>query len=262
MVANSANKFDFVGIKVGDVNNSVVAHRPGDRPVTTLSWPELRAKKGGFVTLPITYTGADTLEAVQLGLRYDPSALQLISPSLGELPAWGPGNFNLAVPGEIRTLWLPSDPGDPEQLLAPGKVMFYLTFKVLTEIPSSGLPLLLDDQLLDNAAWQPKGTELSLQKVAAGMRDQVQTAETGLVADCFPNPGTGAPSFSLNAPKEGKARIAVYSPFGVRLVALDVELSKGTQQFTLEEAAKLPAGVYVWKVISKNGKAQGHWVKQ
>lgn len=262
IVAKSANEVDFVAIKVGDVNNTVVANRPTNRPEITLSWPELRAKKGGVLTVPFIYSGAESLEAIQLGLRYDPEVLQLISPSQGELSAWGPDNFNLANSGEVRTLWLPADPSDPDQVLSQGKVLFYLTFKVLTAIPESGLPIWLDNMVLDNAAWRPDGTECALVHSPPAISERNAMTEAGLLANCRPNPSSGDLTFSINAANVGKGRIALYSPFGIRVLARDVVFTTGEQEISLPEAIQLPAGVYVWKVIAKAAKVQGHWVKQ
>jgi len=262
MVASTANEVDFVAIKIGDVNNTAIANRPVERPEAMLSWPEARAKTGGVLTVPIIYSGAETLEAIQMGLRYDPAVLQLLSPSLGELPAWGPDNFNLVRPGELRTLWLPADPSDPEQLLTEGKVLFYLTFKVLAPVSESGLPIWLDNMVLDNAAWRLDGTECALLRSPSGTTERSVPTDGVLSVNCHPSPSSGALTFSVKSAKAGKGRIALFSPFGVRVLAQDVTLSAQEQEFSLPEAAQLPAGVYVWKINSNGAKAQGHWVKQ
>lgn len=261
-VANAANEIDFVAIKIGDVNYSAMANRPADRPTSTVSWSNSKAKKGEVLTIPVTYSGAEPLEAIQLGLRYDPAVLQLLGPSQGELAAWGPDNFNLSTPGEVRTLWLPADPSDPEQALTQGKVLFYLTFKVNAAIPESGLPIWLDNTLLDNAAWRNDGTECALTHGNAETVQRTPPNGQALTASSRPNPSSGQLTFSVKAPEPGKARIALYSPFGVRVLAQDVLLTAGEQEIDLPEAAQLPAGVYVWKVLSRGNKLQGHWVKQ
>lgn len=262
MVATPAKQVSFVAIKIGDVNYSAMANRPAERPTSTVSWSGSRAKKGEVLTIPVTYSGAESLEAIQLGLRYDPAVLQLLGPSQGELAAWGPDNFNLTNPGEVRTLWLPADPSDPEQMLTQGKVLFYLTFKVNAAIPDTGLPIWLDNTLLDNAAWRNDGTECALTHGNAETVQRTPPNGQALTASCRPNPSSGQLTFSIKAPEPGKTRIALYSPFGVRVLAQDVLLSAGEQEIDLPEAAHLPAGVYVWKVLSRGNKLQGHWVKQ
>jgi len=258
---------DFVVIKVGDVNNTAIANKPaGEHPKTLLSWPGFRTAPGEVFTMPVTYSGSEALVAVQMGLRFDPNLLQLLSPSLGDLPDWTGTAFNLAYAdqGEIRTLWLPADVSDPEQYAKPGNVLFYLTFKVLGELPAFDTPIWLDDALMINAAWRTDGTECSLirQTKESKRSERSETKNANISASCHPNPSSGALTFSVNSTSAGKGRIALFSPNGVRLLAHDVLFTAGQQGINLPEAAQLPNGVYTWKVFSSGTEAQGHWVKQ
>jgi len=258
---------DFVAIKVGDVNNTAIANKPaGERPKTLLSWPGFKGVQGEVFTVPVTYTGSESLEAIQMGLRFDPNLLQLLSPSLGDLPDWTGAAFNLtqAAQGEIRTLWLPADVSDPEQCAKPGNVLFYLTFKVLGELPESGASIWLDDALMSNAAWRTDGTECSLirQTKEPKRSERSETQTVVISASCHPNPSSGALTFSVHSVNAGKGRIALFSPNGVRLLAHDVLFTVGEQEINLPEAAQLPNGVYTWKILTSGTQAQGHWVKQ
>jgi len=253
---------NFVAVKIGDVNNTAMGNRPAERPIVTLSWPNTRTKTGGILTLPIAYSGVESLEAIQLGLRYDPTVLELISPSQGDLPSWGAECFNLTKPGEIRTLWLPLDLDNPVRTITQGTTLFYLTFKVKAAIPESGLPIWLDNSVLDNAAWQADGKECTLVHNGPALSPRSALTDIGFLVNCHPNPSSGELTFSVNAEKSGKGRIALFNPYGVRLLARDVAFTLGQQEISLPEAAQLPAGVYIWKVVSNGVKAQGHWVKQ
>lgn len=265
-VAPQSSTVDFIGVKVGDVNNTAVAHgRPSERPSVSLAWPNLHAAPGEALTLPIIYAGDEPMEAVQLGLRFDPRVLQLLGPSQGDLESYLPANFNLlnAAQGEIRTLWLPMT-GEPEPVL-PGTVLFYLTFKVLAEISETGLPLWLDTQLLDCAAWKPDGTEYALtQAPATSVRAGAHATESeaGLQACVRPNPSSDSATLSVRAAKPGKARIALLDAFGKRLSVRELQLTAGHQDIPLPDAAGLPAGVYFWSIFTPTETAQGHLVKQ
>ncbi|MEZ4927271.1 MAG: cohesin domain-containing protein [Saprospiraceae bacterium] len=259
---------DFIAIKVGDVNNTAVAHsRPAleDRPVIPLNWPEFRGQVGDVITIPIAYNGAEQLEALQMGIKFDPNILQLISPSIGDLPDWSQGSFNLAnaASGEIKTLWLSGDLRDPSQLAKTGDVLFYLTFKVVASIPESGLPIHLDYNLLNCLAWPFSGVEHKLvhQTTTSQRKAEVNTKADELAAVCHPNPGVNELNISVESPLETKARIALFGPFGNRVIMRDVQLSIGNQEIHIPEVASLPAGVYSWKLYFKGHKAQGHWVK-
>jgi hypothetical protein len=253
---------DFVGVKVGDVNNTVML-RPSVRPLIRLSWPALRPKAGEYITVPVAYTGLDPLEAIQLGLRFDPSSLQLIGPSQGDIESYLPGNFNLlnANEGEIRTLWLPMT--DASERILPNKVLFYLTFKVLEALPESGLPIWLDDQLLDCAAWKPDGSEFAVgYEAAAARRDEAAVATKSFQAHIYPNPAAGDATITVESLQAEPCRIALFDAFGQRLFLHEVSLIEGSQDIRLPEVGALPAGVYFWKAYTRSFEAAGHLIKQ
>lgn len=262
-IAPPASGIDFTAVKVGDVNNTAVPNRPSERPLVNLAWPNPRTSPGGAITLPVTYTGSELMEAIQLGLRFDPSKLQLIGPSVGDIESYSIEHFNLlnASEGEIRTLWLPMTDGFEK--IQPGSVLFYLSFKVLGEMPSSGLSLWLDSQLLDCAAWKPDGAEFAVQQAPAlTKRDEPAATATDLLASIRPNPSAGGATLVVQALKAEKARVALSDAFGRRVFMREVLLCEGQQEIPLPEVAQLPTGVYVWKVYTPSLKTQGHLVKQ
>ena len=262
-IAPQSGSVDFIGIKVGDVNNTAVPGRPAPRPVVALSWPSPRSQPGTIITLPITYQGNEAMEALQMGIRFDPTVLQLISPSKGDIESYLPDNFNLlkAAQGEIRTLWLPMT-GEPEPVL-PGTVLFYLTFKVLSEVSETGLPLWLDEGLLTCSAWKSDGTECALQYISATQtREESANIPGSLQASVRPNPTGGIATLFVQVIKPEMARVMLFDAFGRRLAMRELQLSEGRQEIPLPEVQGLPTGVYVWKIYTPSQKAQGHLVKQ
>ncbi len=262
-IAPPATRIDFIGVKVGDVNNTAVGNRPSQRPNTHLSWPNMRTAPGGVLTVPVTYSGSAPMEAVQLGLRFDPAKLQLIGPSRGDIESYLPDNFNLlkAGEGEIRTLWIPMT--ELPEKIQPGTVLFYLNFKVLGELPGGGLPLWLDDQLLACAAWAPDGTEWIVGHTPSSIkRDEHADASPSLRASLRPNPTLGDVTLEVQSLKAEKCRIALYDAFGRRIFLRELMLQEGHQDIPLPEATQLPTGVYIWKVYTQSLQAQGHLIKQ
>jgi len=260
----------FVGIKVGDVNNSVIASsKPADRPVVPLSFAVPAAKKQSTVTIPVTYEGETALEAFQLGLRFDAAVLQLIGPSQGELIGLNGDCFGLtkAEAGEIRVVWL-SDFSQPEDVVQNGDVLFYLTFNVLqsTGDAENNTLLQLDDAVLENVAWSKDARELVFQQQvlrnfsSTGLSNGI-SASGKLEANVFPNPGTDRLQFRITSNAPQKARLMLTDGFGRMLRMQMVELASGESVFSMNDLADLPKGVYVWKVLTPAGKTSGHWVK-
>ena len=257
---------DFIGIKVGDVNGNAEGSKPAEAlPLTTVGWPALSAKAGKTVTVPVLYTGDEPLEALQLGLRFDPSVLELLGPSAGDLPATSAGNFGLTkVPdGEIRWLWLP-DGSEPDEYALPGATLFYLSFRLRARMPESGLPLHLDDAVLANLAWRTDDRAYGLRSapLPQSRGRATLTAPGSLHAECRPNPTAGGIAFAVTAPQAGSGRIALFDAFGKLIFMRKVDLLEGKQEFLAPEVAPLPAGVYVWRVYAGGEKISGHFVKQ
>ncbi|MBK8966728.1 MAG: hypothetical protein IPM36_08600 [Lewinellaceae bacterium] len=260
------NQADFIAIKVGDVNGNAAPNRPGALERAPLSWPKLQSKSvEKTITLPVVYTGADTLLAFQLALQFDPTLLQLLSPSAGDLPGFTQANYNVAdaSQGRLRLLWFPADLYNPDLVITPGAVLFYLHFKTLAPLPEGELPIQIDNDLLPGLAYAADGKAFNLDyEPDPSARFTTPMVATGdLTAGCAPNPGTEALSIRVDCPDERKARIALYDPNGVRVFARDVSLVQGAQVFRIEEAASLTSGVYIWKVIAPGAKVQGFWIK-
>ncbi|HRI60591.1 MAG TPA: T9SS type A sorting domain-containing protein [Saprospiraceae bacterium] len=261
----STTGYNFYGIKIGDVNGTAVANsaRPAERPVAHIAWAASSSPENGIVTLPVVYTGAEPLEAFQLGLRFDRSVLEFIGPSKGDLPAVTADMFGLTKveEGEIRAAWLP-DYSEPEPWMQQGAVLFYLTFRTRQALPESGLPVWLDDAVLPNSAWKPDGTECAVRQGQI-TAEQRQPADSPLCATCLPNPTTGDVTFQIRADHAEKGRLALFSSFGQLVFMHNVQIEAGEQTFTAPGIADLPAGVYAWKVWTQSGeKVQGHLVKQ
>lgn len=259
---SSASSFEvnFIGIKVGDLNNSVIANRPAERPEYTIdfSLPET-ARSGDVLTIPVRYTGTEPLQAFQMALRFDPARMQLLSPSTGDLPGYNAGNFGLTdvQTGVIRTLWF-ADFNDPDQRIEPGAVLFYLSFQMLKKGPAS---LALDPNALPCLAWKLDDTECTLRGESDGERS-TSPATGSLQASCRPNPTSGEVVFSVETEQAGKGRIALFGPYGNRVWVRDMPLNSGKQDIPVSDIAGLPAGVYVWKVYAGGKKVQGHLIKQ
>ncbi len=249
---------DFVAVKIGDVNNTVVPNtRPEKRPVSYISWPALRPAAGVVITLPVYYEGANTIEALQMGLKFDPAQLHFLGVSQGDMDSYLPGNFHVEPElGQIRTLWLPMN--ENWENIAPHTILFYLSFEAINTIGGT-LPIQLDNTLLDAAAWATDSREFSLEQSAPISERTEQTSE--LLATLRPTPTTGQAILSIESQSTEPCRIALYDAFGKQLVLKEITLEKGRHDISLPEAEALPKGVYMWKVFTRSAKTQGHLIK-
>lgn len=265
--AMSIQNADFVAIKVGDLNGNAVANsKPASRPVTSIAWEiQSASAKGHTLLVPIRYTGAEMLEAIQLGLRFDTDKLKLKGTVIGEVPGFLPENFNLAEAdkGIIKANWVLW--ADALQI-KPGQVLFYLNFEVKDALPEDAASLLqLDDNLMENIAWRTDDQEFSLQYQAQGKTSALPEMLQNEVFSvrCFPNPGSGFAQFGVNTRQGGKYRVSLNDAAGQRLLLQDLHFAgPGEQTLQLQGSEKLPAGVYLWRVWNSTHKLQGIWIKQ
>ncbi|MDX2278578.1 MAG: choice-of-anchor Q domain-containing protein, partial [Saprospiraceae bacterium] len=129
----------------------------GSNPTSVVSWNIPAAEQGDTLTVPLIYTGTITLEAIQLGLRFDPAQMELIRTEVGDLSNFRASNVGLSQvqEGAIRVLWYPFQ--QINERIKPGTILFYLTFKVLSTTEHWNFRL--DHQILENTGWSTEPLE-------------------------------------------------------------------------------------------------------
>jgi hypothetical protein len=257
---------DFVGIKVGDVNNSVIPHaKPQNLDHQSIQFDVPQAKTGEYIHVPVTYTGSVSLEAYQFGLHFNPEKLEFIGPSIGEIPGFSLENFGLenVRTGEIRTLWM-TNLMDPElQLVTTGKILFCLTFKVRSGISNSESVLNTDDSILENLAWTPLETAFSMISESNVLYRSMTNDDSKIYinASCKPNPSSGVVYFTFAYDKPEVIRLSILDASGNRVVYREIKVDKTESVVEIGEMMDLPAGIYTWVASASSGNTQGRLVR-
>ncbi len=268
---------DFVAIKTGDVNNSVIVDCTEDndqchafeRPVGDFALAEPRRsdlKAGDYYTLPVQAGGETPLAAWQTALRFDPDVLELVGPSLGDLPGLSADNFNLlqADKGIVRALWF-APPEEIDAVLQSGQTLFHLTFKVKKDIAASAALLQIDDDsAMPNLGWTGEGAAYRITTAGTGqvVESRSEPAASSLVR-CRPNPSSGEVTFDIAAlPSAQRARLTVLDAFGRRVWWRDLSKESGPLQIAVPEAAAWPTGVYHWELRRNKERTTGTFIRQ
>ena len=252
---------NFIGVKVGDVNGTAIPARGVPLPV---SWSAGPASANNTLIVPVYYTGESAVASLQMGLRFDPAQLRLTGTLPGALPEWNKDCFGLgrAEQGEIRTLWLSMDPW-AENPVKPGTLLFSLVFKVGKAFAEKDFSLRLDNQILYSAAWASSSTEHPLHQGKA-LNDRaihaLEQTPASIRVSCYPNPAIDKVQFSIESTRDEPGRIALFNALGQRVWVQDVPLTTGQQTLTVDAAAQLPRGVYIWKVYGGENKIQGNLI--
>lgn len=101
------SQVNFIGTKIGDVDNTVAPHSKKKRPDSSLGFMANTAAKGGdIITVPVYYQGETVMDGLQFALKFDPNGWELIGPSAGDI-AVVPDHFGLskADQGSIGFSW-------------------------------------------------------------------------------------------------------------------------------------------------------------
>ncbi|TAK45861.1 MAG: hypothetical protein EPO28_03190 [Saprospiraceae bacterium] len=261
---------NFVAIKIGDVNLSCTSGclaGPADVPEERMAGlRQLLVKDGALaagetVTIPFSWGSEEPLAAFQAGIRFDADAVEFIGPSKGQVEGLNKENFGLTQvdEGVIRTLWF--SPDGERGLAHKGTILFNLSYKAKKDLIGLAGVLHLDDAMLNNLAFDTEGREYPLELTVVKSRAEGSPVTT-LQVWCRPNPFSHELSFDIETDKASKGSIWLFSAFGVRLYYKEIELTKGSNTFKLDQGTFLPKGILAWQVMTPHGKVFGNVIKQ
>jgi len=265
---------DFVAIKVGDVNRTAIPSDCADcdafdRPVGEYALTEPRrgaSKPGDILTIPVRASGNEPLIALQAAFRFDPELLELIGPSMGDIPGLTEHNFNLAgaTEGIVRASWNAQLDALEEEVLMPGQSLFNLVFRARQDMPESFPLLSVDGAIMPNLGWTEAGTAYSIQTAVSASRERDYDGQAAAASvRCHPNPGSGELLFDIaGVPPHKRARLSVFDAFGRRVWHQDLGGVSYPYQLRVLEAASWAAGVYGWELRHDSHRLSGSFVRQ
>jgi len=261
--AQSVQHADFTGIKIGDVNDSVIPKYQSQ--TLPFSAPAQPLQYGETISLPVRSNSDQPLTAFQAAIRFDPEALEFLGPAAGDVSGISPDCFGLkdVAKGIIRVVWLATDPMD--EPLRSGQILCQLNFKAKRRLLAPEMALTFDQ----SDRLRPEGYTLhddvyplALERTAVVERDNPATTN-GIQAYCRPNPAKGAVSLVLETAQPVEmARLFILNGFGIKMLYREVELPKGRSEIAIDGAADWPSGLYAWVLLSGSDRiSEGNFVK-
>lgn len=245
---NDLSELSFVGIKIGDVNNTAdpSVFRAGEArssatPIT-ISVKNKPIQAGDIVEVPFSVTEEMDLLGFQFTLDFDPASLQLLGLSETAIPNFGDTNINTRhqEKGQVSMSWYDLSDASVTDL-------FSLTFKAT----QSGT---LNDLLEISSAITPAE--------AYTRNEDIVDIDLAFTTDVIT---TSAIKISPNPVKDGASTISVYtdqnSTLALEIVGMDgrvlqtfsyIAPEKGTHRIPLI-TTNLEAGVYVVNVMADGG---------
>jgi hypothetical protein len=259
---------EFYGIKIGDVNETVVSSRPtanGETLSHQIGYGVIGGKMGAVIEVPIFMKENMKAVAWQNALSYNTSHLKLLdvmwTSPLGEFQehAWYEPN-----PGKINVLWY--DGEGSETQIPTGTPLFILKFELLADLPNVALGL--SERSIQNVAYSKEGQSAEFQLVAAPMQECLQrqdilkvSPETLWSASVYPNPTSGQFRMEVSVPEESNGVITLFDLLGQKRWRYSTILNAGYNSIASNQMPILHSGQYFVHFETPFGKKILRFVK-
>lgn len=245
----------FVAIKIGDLNNSVITNfdDPGleDRdvlPVLPLTLPDHSLEAGQTATVPVRFAADALLTGWQLALAADPARLQI--EGVEGLPD---DHWAVLPDGSLRVLWHNSTVREFQR----DALAFSLKVKSLQKTSLSE-SLVLQPQPLPAEAYNATGERQSLQLTFSG--------DAPVSAPLFfppqPNPTTGTATFQCVLPEPASVRLELWDPTARQTCDVHFQASAGMNQWILPAEAMPHGGAYFFRLTASGAVYSGRLVRR
>lgn len=206
---------DFIGVKIGDVNNTWDAHtaRMATAGELQLQLHDQQVVPGTEVLVPVRAYAFDQVSAYQFTLNWDPRVLAF--QSVEEGAATGAFGIHKVSEGKATTTW--DDPAGSSQSLPEGSPIFYVKFKAIgplytqTEvaITSALTRSMAYNQDLEQLNVIPRNARIQLRPTAAPVLAGYALHQNA------PNPiGAGGTVFRFSIPQQEEVSISIYNALG------------------------------------------------
>jgi hypothetical protein len=271
---NPAMDVDFIGVKIGDVNNSAGlcdACGPGFAPpgnggesVFLKIMNDGALKAGEVRTLEFAVQSEEDLTAWQTGIRFDPEVFEFLGTEASALAGFSEeNNFGLteAADGKIRVLWFAED-GSPLGFRSAEGII-RLRFKALENIEDVSRAMSLDDEVLQNLAYEESGRACRI-LLKANRTDEISSSPVReqLIVQAIPNPFKNEVIFSLHLPEESPVEITLFDIYGRLAATWQGSLDAGKATIPFSETSSWGSGVFIYMVKTPLQTLTGTVVKQ
>ncbi|MFN0175426.1 MAG: T9SS type A sorting domain-containing protein [Saprospiraceae bacterium] len=239
------NHFDFIGIKVGDVNNTAIPNATAPPPAESratsfLGLPDLALKTGETVEIPIRSTESIDWLGFQFSLDFAPELVEIQAIESSTLLDFDQNNWAMPRVGRLNLSWSAASPAS----ILPNDALLRLRIKARADIQLSKVFQIQENPALRPEAYDSEGATRALQFVFS----ENSTSQTTQIFDPQPNPTTAGVTLPVLLSEAENLRLEVRDLSGRLLWANDIKLEKGSHMLEIPASAMPQAGIYVWRV--------------
>lgn len=248
---------NFIAVKLGDVNSSA---DPGNTTQARDGFVETRAEglrlkvdniqlqAGQQYTIELTAGDLATVAGYQLGLRFQPTALEVIDIEADGLENMSESNFAiLNREGLIAHSWN-SQNGEPVDLDAGDRLF---TLRILAKETAALQEVLqLDRRRIQAEAY---GVNLSTRGVALNFTNDESSSQNFMVYQNQPNPFSESTRINFYLPNADQVSLSVIDAAGRTVLQRQANFEAGDQQWIVSRSELGAGGVYYYQIATETG---------
>ena len=250
---------DFVAIKIGDVNNSIIPEN-GISPRSQESsrvflLPQWKLKPGERVWLPIHFESSDLWWGGQFALQVNPELIKIHGFS-------GSEEFNISSKSLNNNTWAMSWYADELKKSEAGEVLGFIEVEALRQTNLSDA-IALNNNSFDSEAYLSTQNIDSVVVAPLTIQYASPNAATNSGLRLWPNPFKDWVTFQLPPASGLQGVLDIYDVQGRKIWTKSWQLNKGDSPLFTLQANELPhAGVYIYKYTDGFGQYTGNLILQ
>lgn len=240
---------NFVGLKVGDVNNSASTARKAYTGQMTLAVDETSFEAGETQEVVVKMKHAQQFVGMQFALAFDPEVLELMEVQAETVPGLTASSFGFHMldQGILRFSW--DNPESKDYEFEAGTELFRLKLKAKSKLASLEGELSISEDAMSPEAyhgledlWKPVLQLERLGKESVGF-DLFQN---------FPNPAPGQTTIGFTSPFSQEMTLRLMDMKGRILKVETIDAIAGYQEVSWK-LSDLASGVYVYQLCGESG---------
>jgi hypothetical protein len=271
---NQDSRAEFVGFKVGDVNNSAISNfgqpQVEDRTAGMLSLgtKAIEGRTSESVEIPVFGLGEQTLSGWQMALQYDTNLLKVKGvrwPAETPHGSMQDRGWHLARHGELRILWFD---GEGTLTLKAGMPLFFVQAELQQNLPAARELLRLSSQNIPSEAYdialrtyflQLEVSDVALLPIPTQSETQKQVVYRLSV---YPNPAGAAFRLQVETSDACLAQLSIRDALGREVFSRSLDLHEGMNTLPSAQLPALAPGHYVVSLYTPTGVEILRMVKQ
>lgn len=250
-LATDMMRLDFVGVKIGDVNNSasanllMTAESRNTNKSLNFQVAEQVKKAGETVTVDFKASNFQSILGYQFTLDFDGNALDFEQILIGEKAGFENFNLSMIQRGMITTSW-----SQPEAVnIAADEVLFSIVFKAKENLRLSEVIQIGSDI---TAAEAYTGTE-ELINVNLDIHQSTPNSAGFKLYQNKPNPFTGETIIGFDLPAASATTMTIFDMSGKVVKVIGGRYEKGYNQILIDGKAFNDHGMFYYQLATGNG---------